>query len=535
MAGLSTAANAFSVVGLADVVFRLGVNTADLYSRYRNASKDISSLVDELQAFVETVAQIRLYLDEYLQSPYTQADGQSLPLQLFKTLSDCETELQNLKQFAGENESRPDDGMAIQMMKRWRWASQQVHVLKSRERIRHLNMNIQTILVLIGRYLLSLISGVNFGNEYSQGCRKNEIVLRNELKSTRTDITAAGSSVQQTFHRLEGNLTKRQENTNILIQNQTALMSQLIKQFDEHHINMESNINSNQKEANLLVQNQTTLIHQLIKMTEDHSQELLKQISNLTLEQTEDDDFIFRGDNLGSIVLPLLLMKSELCKSFNTLQKEGVLRVSRSEAEWILQQVDNLLAKSHEAAARDLKGSKNSKRTITGSFGMDRGYCLSKYEQEKIAADQKVSAFDQIGRTNHMSAIFTSSGVLVVQTGSSNKHLKRPQDSAEIQFFRLSFFPKLEYSSVNISMLMTTKSERKIQIPRLIQTSNSVPYSAEIAHFISNDDVRGLEQIFRSGRASPNDIVVTSELNMSLLQVSIDSIQYQGLTLTLNS
>lgn len=160
MAGLSTAANAFSVVGLADIVFRLGVNTADLYSRYRNASKDISSLVNELQAFVETVAQIRLYLDEYLQSPYTQADGQSPPLHLFKTLSDCETELQNLKRFTGENGSRPDDGMAVQIMKRWRWTSQQGHVLNSRERIKHLNTNLQIVLFVMGGYLLLFIFSV---------------------------------------------------------------------------------------------------------------------------------------------------------------------------------------------------------------------------------------------------------------------------------------------------------------------------------------------------------------------------------------
>lgn len=160
MAGLSAAANVLSVVGLADIVFRLGINTADLCSRYRNASKDISSLVDELQAFVETVTQIRLYLDEYRQSPYTQEDGQTPPQELFKTLSDCKTELQELKRFAVENESRPDDGMAVQMMKRWRWTSQQVRVSKSREKIKYLNINLQTNLMYMGRYLLSFVFSV---------------------------------------------------------------------------------------------------------------------------------------------------------------------------------------------------------------------------------------------------------------------------------------------------------------------------------------------------------------------------------------
>lgn len=334
-------------------------------------------------------------------------------------------------------------------------------------------------------------------------------------------------------------MTKKQENTNTLIQTQTTLMSRLLKQSDEHHINIESNIISNQKEANLLSQKQTTLIHQLIKMTDDQNHELRKQISNLTLEQTEDDDFIFQGDNLGSIVLPLLLMKSDLFKTVKTLQEEGVLKVSRLEAEWILQQVDNLLAKSHEAAARDLKGKglTDAKRTITGLFNMNSRNCLPKHGQEKFAASQKVSTIDQIGRINHTSAIYTSSGVLILQAGPSNKHLKHFQGSAEIQVFRLSFFPKLEYSSVNISMLLTNESGRnmQLQIPRLIQTFNTIPYSAEISGVIFNDDVGGLEKIFRGGQASPNDRLVIQGIGISLFQVSIDIFRYQGLVLTLNS
>jgi hypothetical protein len=151
MAGFSVAANAFSVVGLADVVFRLGVDTAGLYSRYRNASSDIDSLVDEIQAFVASLAQIRVYLDEYHQSTYAQGDGQTLPPQFSQTLSDCEKELRDLQHLANKNKNELHDGLAVQMMKSWRWASQHEHVSKCRKRIRHHNINLQTILVLIGR------------------------------------------------------------------------------------------------------------------------------------------------------------------------------------------------------------------------------------------------------------------------------------------------------------------------------------------------------------------------------------------------
>lgn len=151
MAALSAAANAFSVVGLIDVVFRLGVDTASLYSRYRNASNDIDRLVDEIQAFVASLSQIRVFLDEYHRSPYVQEDGQALPPQFSKTLSDCEKELRDLQQLATKNKNEPHDGLAMQMLKSWRWALQPEHVSKSRKQIRHHNINLQTILVLIGR------------------------------------------------------------------------------------------------------------------------------------------------------------------------------------------------------------------------------------------------------------------------------------------------------------------------------------------------------------------------------------------------
>lgn len=153
MEAFSTAANAFSVIGLADVVFRLGVDTASLYSRYRNASKDIASLVDEIQAFVEIIAQIRVYLDEYRQSPYAQSDGQSLLPQLSKILSDCEKELRYIQQLANKHKREPNDGLAMQMMKSWRWTLQN-DVSKSGKRIRHLNMNLQNIFLLIGGYVI---------------------------------------------------------------------------------------------------------------------------------------------------------------------------------------------------------------------------------------------------------------------------------------------------------------------------------------------------------------------------------------------
>jgi hypothetical protein len=300
----------------------------------------------------------------------------------------------------------------------------------------------------------------------------------------------------------------------------------MIKQSEDHHLSLESNIYLKQEKSNTLIHNQTTLINQMIKISEDHHQELLERIPNLTLEQIEDDDFIFQGDNLGSIVFPLLLMKSDLFKTVQTLQKEGVLKVSRSEAEWILQHFDKLIARGHEAAARDLKRRpwNDRSRSIPGSFNMKQRKPSSKQGPQHLAEDTKVSAFDQIGRIEHTSTIYTPSGVLVLQTGSSNKPIQHHQNSADLQVIRLSFFPKPEFSMVNLCMLMTNDFGRnaELEIPRLIQTYNTIPWESEtsnlIRRLIREDDARGLRNVFKDGGGSPNDIF-ESGLSLSVVGV----------------
>lgn len=309
-------------------------------------------------------------------------------------------------------------------------------------------------------------------NPSSQNRRKNEIVLLNELKSTRTDITTSRLTVHETLNGLEGNLSTKQDHTNTL------------------------------------VHSQTTLIHQMIKMTQDQHQELLERIPNLTLEQTDDDGFVFQGDNLGSIVLPLLLMKSPLFKTIKTLQKEGTLKISCSEADWILQHFDKLLAKGHRAAAKALERRPGS--------SLNQG-------QKQIFDIIKVPASTQISHIKHMSTIYTSSGDLILQIGSSNKPKKCHQNAEDLQVIHLYFFPKPEFSLVNLCMLMTNDFGRdnEPQIPRLIQTYNTLQLESEttilIVNLIIKDKAKDLENFFRSIGGSPKDIL---ENGLSLSQVS---------------
>ena len=78
---ISVAANAFAVIGMADVVFRSGKHLYDMYSRARNAPASMAQLLDELRASTSIIAHVRIYLHEFESSAqvYAGTGGHSFP------------------------------------------------------------------------------------------------------------------------------------------------------------------------------------------------------------------------------------------------------------------------------------------------------------------------------------------------------------------------------------------------------------------------------------------------------------------------
>lgn len=151
MSNISTAANAVAVVGLADVVFRLGIASLDLYSRCRNASKDVPRLLSDLKNLANIVAQVRAFADEYSRSPYALEDSQPLLPQLETTLQCCKRELEELEQIAKNDESNTNDAWFKQWGKGLSWALDDQKVLKSCQQIERYMVSLNTGLALTGR------------------------------------------------------------------------------------------------------------------------------------------------------------------------------------------------------------------------------------------------------------------------------------------------------------------------------------------------------------------------------------------------
>jgi hypothetical protein len=65
MPDISSVANCFAVVGLADVLIRLSVHASGIYERYRTSSEGAASLLEQLKALVSIVAEVGVYADAY--------------------------------------------------------------------------------------------------------------------------------------------------------------------------------------------------------------------------------------------------------------------------------------------------------------------------------------------------------------------------------------------------------------------------------------------------------------------------------------
>lgn len=127
MAAFSTAANAFAVVGLADVVFKATTGLYDRASKLRNAAHNIKAYLSELKQFVEVIADIHSFVSSFASSPYSTDDARSLA-SLQSALRNCQVSLDRMRGFIDEVAPTAQGGWLQQLVKntRWVWSEQEV-------------------------------------------------------------------------------------------------------------------------------------------------------------------------------------------------------------------------------------------------------------------------------------------------------------------------------------------------------------------------------------------------------------------------
>lgn len=226
---------------------------------------------------------------------------------------------------------------------------------------------------------------------------------------------------------------------------------------------------------------------------------LAEQLASMSLTQTEDDNFIFQGDNLEATMLPILQLRPDLTKAVQTLMSEGSLKLSVSEAKWIQEEFEMLLDRGCEARERNrAKARACSPVQSTSISGISRKRKIP----TEVAGVSKHFKSSRATDSRERRCFRTAFGDLHIRGARENGE----GDSSSLGI-HVSFLPKIRLCSIamRISLFKACGTHMEPQINRLIQTSNIIPNNSKAMICVENNDVVGLKELFDNGEASPND------------------------------
>jgi hypothetical protein len=210
--------------------------------------------------------------------------------------------------------------------------------------------------------------------------RRNDIVLRAGLKSARieiADVCKTTTDVKQHLTLFSTDITTQVTRVRSELQSSSLATSTALSSLDRSvqsgelklgHVQASINVGTKaveittvtliyqtifERQANQIIfyQQQQQSFSKIFNQLET----LLSHVATISLKETETHDFILEGKNLADIVLPLTLMRSDLIKATKSLRANPRLQLSASEAGWLTDEVEKLLASGYEEAAAELR------------------------------------------------------------------------------------------------------------------------------------------------------------------------------------
>lgn len=304
------------------------------------------------------------------------------------------------------------------------------------------------------------------------------------------------------------------------------------KIINQNLSSVKKNLARGRREQGALLRQQKASNSKILNRLDDVCSTLTQHVATISLRETVNNEIFFEGENLDKMILPLMLMQTDLAKAVRTLVTEGAIKISRSEARWIEKEFQNLLVHGHEAAAlalrsRDFKictrrarqpGSvRTTKAALSASFHAASSTSNSRNQNLHRASTSKLHSAPHFKRRDQF---YTAAGILVLETGTHDEevHLADRSSSSSLAF-RISFLPKLSLSTVGVTAAFSKQFGTGVEhkITRLVKTYNVIPSGSKAIICASENDVVGLQKLFASGKASPYDC---DEGGVSLLHVS---------------
>jgi len=215
--------------------------------------------------------------------------------------------------------------------------------------------------------------------------------------------------------------------------------------------------------------------------------------------------------------------------------------ISPSEASWIQEELENLLAHCHEYAACAARERKTRHRFLAGSH--EKPVSAARRQTNNINRPSKFSTLSKpatvqshclssnlTGRIPFRSTYesHTAAGTLLVQISVSYVGSNSTNGESKSLDICFSFTPRVEISTTAIFSRLRQQREAASTTPRItrfVQALNIVPNSSDVFRYTRNNDVKALQKLFAEKKASPYDF---NESGKSLLYVSMLQSQLEG-------
>ncbi|KAF4540082.1 uncharacterized protein LTHEOB_9556 [Lasiodiplodia theobromae] len=376
----STAANVFSVVGLADIVFKYGREVYETLSKVRNAPEEIKQLLGEVKDVEGHASRVKAFLTDLAQSALQQ-QRRDLASRIETLLLHFQEELVIISKSVTESTLSSSDGWLKKLRKNAKWVWDEQDITLARRRLERWKRELDSTLILAGR--------------------KMDVSIHAEIASARVDITqgssdstAALSHIRNTASSIENKVDGLSTTVGTFLQDNNAQVSglrgivldtqeatnsarmQVLQKLDSvtggskaQHSALQNDVrggvNSVRKDIHIMSQSmrqsrrqqtrkQRSATKKIMNKLEEVNANMVDNFATLNLTRTGDGAFTFEGSNLEAMTLPLELLYSELVRTLPALQSKTKLNVSQSEAGWIQQQFEMVRAASFEISATSL-------------------------------------------------------------------------------------------------------------------------------------------------------------------------------------
>ncbi|KAF2498525.1 hypothetical protein BU16DRAFT_298216 [Lophium mytilinum] len=333
MAALTAFSVASNAISLADIAFKLGKETFEIYDRHRHAAQSVPRLLSELQALMSVISHTQMFLRDFEKSPFAVNDKQILPnLQTILTL--CENEFRELRKIASEVKVVDGDSWLERLRKSWRWTAEDKSVEDASVRLHRLGTNLTAALSVTGR--------------------QQDIAIRKEMQETRNDIATLFQTLTQ---------------YTISVTTKAPISPQAPRQIKPfRHSKKRALIITSPKAGTRSLSNACDITRKVVscgpldlKNTQSSTYDLevqsfrsyASQLTQIGLFENQDQTLALEAEPemLEQITLPLILLRKCLRQAFDIAASSGNVILTKSECFYIKSVLDQLLASCHNASA----------------------------------------------------------------------------------------------------------------------------------------------------------------------------------------